>query len=204
MGILRAVFGPSKDEIWGQFAQQISGTFKEGGWLATPVVWAQHGPWVATLDNYRVSSGKSSQSFTRIRAPYVNESGFQFNVFSRSWPQSMYKLTGVPDIQIGDPLFDRRFIVQSSSEADVKRLLSNPETKVRLEADPDVHLSVKGDDGWFKQQFPQGVDELYFQTRGFVSDLGRLQRLFELFALVLDDLCAMGSAYDGPAGVRLG
>jgi hypothetical protein len=205
MGLMRDMFGPSRDEIWRQLSGQINAAFEPGTGLfgAGTRVEAQHGQWIVTLDTYTISTGKSSATFTRLRAPYVNPAGFRFNVYDSAVFGWLRQTFGVEDIVVGDAAFDQRFVVQSTSPAEVTRLLSNPQVRAALEAQPDIHLQVKDDDRWFRAHFPQGVDELYFQTYGVVKDLPRLEGLFELFALVLDELCRMGSAYDGPAGIRL-
>ncbi len=203
MGLLRDVFGPSKDEIWSQLSQQIGAQFQAGGWLGTGKVTLSHGQWQITLDTYAVSTGKTSTIFTRFRAPYVNADGLRFNVHTQGVFGSLGKVFGAQDITIGDPAFDARFVVQSSSEAEIRRLLSDPRIRGLLEAETDVHFQVKDDAGWFRSSFPAGVDELCFETHGFVTDIQRLKELFELFALVLDDLCMMGSAYQNAPGVTL-
>jgi len=70
MGFLRNVFGPSRNEIWQQFASAIGGSFTEGGFWNGGTVEAAHGQWIITLDTYTVSTGKSSITYTRIRAPW--------------------------------------------------------------------------------------------------------------------------------------
>lgn len=40
------------------------------------------------------------------------------------------------------------------------------------------------------------MDELYFQTLGLVDQVDQLKGLYELFAEVLNQLTAIGSAYD--------
>ena len=54
---------------------------------------------------------------------------------------------------------------------------------------------MKDDEGWFGTSFPEGVDELHFQTVGIIKDVERLKLLYELFAETLDQLCRMGAAY---------
>lgn len=203
MGLLRDVFGPSKDEIWSQLSQEIGARFQAGGLLGTGKVTLSHGQWEITLDTYAVSTGKSSTTFTRLRAPYVNADGFRFNVFIQGVFDSLRKVFGLQDVSIGDPSFDDRFIVQSSSEDEIKRLLSNQSIRGLIEAETDVHFQLKDDEGCFRSSFPAGVDELCFETHGFVKDIQRLKELFELFALVLDELCKMGSAYQNAPGVTL-
>jgi hypothetical protein len=203
MGILRSLFGPSQNEIWSELSREMGARFQAGGLMRSGRVDISNGVWDITLDTYVVSSGKSSSTFTRLRAPYVNADGFYFNVYRKSVFSSIAKKLGSPTISMGDPGFDQTFMVQSNSEERIRYLLSNPNIRSLMEADPDLHFQVKDDDGWFKSKFPGGVDELYFQTYGLVTDLERLKRLFNLFALVLDELCLMGSAYQNDPGVRI-
>ncbi len=62
---------------------------------------------------------------------------------------------------------------------------------------------MKDDEGWFGAKFPEGVDELYFQTHGVIKDKELLKNLFDLFSAVLDELCRQGSAYEKGPGVQL-
>ena len=64
-----------------------------------------------------------------------------------------------------------------------------------LQSQRDVRFEVVDDEGWFGADFPEGTDELRFQASGIINEISRLKQLFELFAVTLDQLCAMGSAY---------
>ena len=107
------------------------------------------------------------------------------------------------DIEIGDPLFDEDFVIKSNCEEKVKQLLAPQEIRNHFEASPDIYMMVKDDEGWFSATFPEGVDKLYFQACGVIRDVEQLKSLFELFALLLDQLCRIGSAYETEPGVRI-
>ncbi len=47
---------------------------------------------------------------------------------------------------------------------------------------------------WFSPRFPADVDELQFLATGVIKDIGQLKALFDLFAVMLDQLCQIGSA----------
>ncbi len=198
------LFGPNKDEIWSQFADQLPAEFTPGGFLHSSVLRAQHESWVATLDTYSESSGESSTTYTRIRAPYVNSDGLRFNLYKRGMFSDLgVALAGDKTIETGDEAFDAAFIVRSSDPDRVRRLLEDEPIRRLMLADPDLHLEVKDDEGWFAAKVPDGVDELYVRSMGTITDVARLRRLFDLFAAVLDELVEMGSAADEPPGVVL-
>jgi hypothetical protein len=150
-----------------------------------------------------VSTGKSHVTYTRIRAPYVNPDGFRFNIYRANVFSGLGKVLGMQDIEIGDAFFDDEFILQGTSEELVCRLLANTSVRQMIQDQPDIHFQVKDDEGWFRQAFPNGVDELYFERRGIITDKQRLKELFDLFALVLDELCRLGAAYQSDPGVTL-
>ena len=195
MPVLRRWFGPSKKEIWRQLSAEIDGQYVEGGFAKSDKVVATHGEWTVTLDTYVVSTGKTVIVFTRMRAPFVNPSGFRFNVYRKGLFTELGRMLGVQDVEIGDEAFDRDFVIQGTDEAKLQELFASASLRQLLAAQPAVRFSVKDDEGWFGQTFPAGVDELCFQVTGVIKDTARLKRLFELFSETLDQLCRIGSAY---------
>lgn len=196
--MLRSLFGPSKAEVWRELSRQISADYVDGGFWKGQKVAATSGPWTVTLDTYTVSTGKSSVTFTRMRAPYVNRDGFRFQIYRAGIFTALGVMLGMQDIKIGDAGFDRQFVVKANDADQVKTLLANEQLRGLLLQQPGVHLKVADDEGWFGQQFPEGVDELYFQVAGVIKDLDRLKSLFGLFSETLESLCRIGSAYETP------
>ena len=203
MSILRQIFGPSKNEIWRQLSDQIGGDFVQSGFFKTSKVEVHHKQWTITLDAYTESSGESSQTYTRMRAPYVNKDGFRFTIYRKGFFSELGKLLGMQDIEIGEPAFDDDFIIKGNAETQVQELLSNPRIRSLIEQQPKVYLTVRDDEGWFKTRFPEGVDELYFRVPGVVKDIDRLKALYDLFAEVLNHMCQIGSAYEDDPGIVL-
>jgi hypothetical protein len=175
MGILRQLFGPSQDEVWRQFCAEIGAEFVEDGFWKGNKVQSRVGEWTVTLDTYTVSTGKSHVTYTRIRAPYVNKDGFRFTIYRRGLFSDLGKLLGMQDIEVGDPEFDRDFIIKGNDESRVLALFGNPRIRQLIQAQPSIHLQVKDDEGWFGASFPEGVDELYFEVVGVIKDVERLK-----------------------------
>lgn len=204
MGLMRDVFGPSKDEVWKQLCAEIGAEFVDRGVWRGNMVQARVGQWTVTLDTFTVSTGKSSVTYTRVRAPYVNPDAFRFKIYRKGLFSDIGKLLGMQDIEVGYPAFDDAFIIKGSDEMRLRSLFMNARLRDLLEAQPSIYLEVKDDEGWFGTTFPEGVDELYFQVTGVIKDVDRLKGLFDLFAETLNDLCRIGSAYASDPGVKLG
>jgi hypothetical protein len=203
MGFLTGLFGPSKDEIWGQLAAQIGGEYEDGGWLGRDVLRVRVAGWEITIDTFTRSSGKSSQTYTRMRAPFLNKDGLRFTVYRSNLFSGIGKWFGLQDIEVGDPFFDKEFIIKSNAPDKVRRLLADDRLKQLIAAQPAIHFEVKDDEGWFGATFPDGVDELYFECRWVIKDEQRLRHLFELFALTLERLVQLDSAYPDDPNVQI-
>jgi hypothetical protein len=196
-------FGPSKEEVWQQLCREIGAEFVAGGFWRGSKVQARVGPWIITLDTHTVSTGEHSQTYTRIRAPFVNPDGFRFTIYRKGLLSDLGKLLGMQDIVVGDPEFDEAFIIQGNDEYRMRDLFEDPGLRSLFLAQPRLRLSVKDDEGWFGAHFPEGVDELHFQSGGVIKDVDRLKGLFDLFATVLERLCRIGSASKQDPGVML-
>lgn len=196
MGFLSALFGPSRDEVWAQLCTQIQGELVDDGWRASKVQ-ARVKDWILTLDTYTQSSGKSSTDYTRLRAPFVNRDRFQFTIYRTGLMTPLAKFFGLQDVEIGDPLFDEAFVVQSNNEAKIRAMLANSRIRELLHAQPTIgQFTIKDDEGWFATSgYPNGVDVLYFEVVSVVKDIAVLESLYALFAEVLNHLCHLDSAY---------
>jgi hypothetical protein len=201
-GLEMGWFGPSKDEVWQQLNEKIGAEFLEGGFWKGSKVQSHVGPWTVTLDTgYSDEDGESV--VTRLSAPYFNPEGFRFTIYRKGYFSDLGKLLGMQDIEVGDPEFDEAFIIKGNDEGKVCGLFANPKIRQMIRDQPKIRLTVKDSEGWFGPKFPEGVDELHFQVLGVIKDVDRLKSLFDLFAVVLNQLCKRGSAYKQDVGVEL-
>ncbi|MEM7393036.1 MAG: DUF3137 domain-containing protein, partial [Verrucomicrobiota bacterium] len=61
----------------------------------------------------------------------------------------------------------------------------------------------RDDEGFFGANFPDGVDQLYFQCHGVMKNEARLKNLFNLFSRTLERLVQIDSAYENDPRVTL-
>jgi len=203
MSFLRTLFGPSQEEVWRQLCREIGAEFLPGSMWQPHRVQARVADWIVTLDTFTVSTGKTSQTYTRLRAPYVNQEGFRFKVYRSGLFTELAKLLGTPDIEVGDPQLDRDFVIQGNDPERVRALFTQPWIAPLLHAQPALYVEVRDDEGWFGAQFPQGVDELYFQVHGVIKDVELLRGLYQLFSGVLHYLSHTGAAYQDDVELHL-
>ena len=219
MNLFKRVFGPGRDEVWKQLSDEIGAEFIKGGYFKSCKVQARIKSWNITLDTYTVSNGKTSVTYTRMRAPFINRDGFRFTIYHKSLFSALGKLLGMQDIEVGgpkfesleplfglpsyvdhqiiesgEPEFDREFIIKSNNEPKVRALFKQLKIRELIQSQPSIQLQVKSSGEKRKGDQNQEVDELYFQVTGVIKDLGRLKRLFELYEEVLEGLSALGSA----------
>jgi hypothetical protein len=195
-GILRKLFGPSTNEIWNHFAQQLGGSFRAQTFWTAPAVRAEHGEWTILLDTHTVSTGKSSVTYTRLRAPFVNSDRFYFELYRASIFSNIGKFFGMQDVTVSDPTFCREFIIKSNDEQRIQTLLEDETLRTMIRLTPDIQFALREGDKGFKAEFPQGVDQLHFLAFGVIRDLEMLHSLFNLFGYTLNLLCHFDSAYE--------
>ncbi|CCH53200.1 hypothetical protein BN8_02276 [Fibrisoma limi BUZ 3] len=204
MSTLRKLFGPFKNEVWKQLADEIKADYIDSSFWKGSKVQATVNEWTITLDTFVVSTGKSAITYTRMRAPYVNQDGFRFKIYRKGVFSNLGKWLGMQDVTVGQPEFDEQFIIQGNDETKLRLLFDNETIRQLIEAQPSISLEVKDDDGWLSaSQFPEGVDQLTFVVMGVIKDIERLKQLYELFAEILNHLCQIGSAYENDPQVTL-
>lgn len=194
-------FRPSKEDIWRQIAAEIGGEFIPGkGWWASSIkdkLEFRHGNWTIVLDYFSTGEGKNRKLYTRMRAPFINKDGFYFNLYRETIFSGIGRALGMQDIEIGDPAFDKEFVIKSNSEEKIRTLLNSKALKELMHDMYRIQLEIKDSERkFFFKTFPEGVDMLYFQCRYPIQDPEVLKKLFLIFAGVLERLVQMDSAYE--------
>lgn len=131
-----------RDELaaaWKDFAQRRGYTFSpaKSSWWAegTPRVTGTVDNVTFELDTYIVSSGKSSTTYTRVRARAIAPAHSFIRVYNEHLFSGLGKALGFQDIELGDREFDDKFTVKSDRDEDARALLDAP-TRQALTAFP--------------------------------------------------------------------
>ena len=193
MSVLRHWFGPSRSEIWRQLSEKLGATYSAGGFTKSDRVDVTHDEWTITLDCYFNAATKVT--YTRLSAPYTNPDAFQFTIYRQSVFSELGKRLGMQDIEVDHAEFDDDFVIKGNDESKVRSLFASRTVREQLSAQKDVHLCIEAGSSWFNRTLPPRTDRLVFQVPGVIKDMERLEKLFSLMAVTIDQLCDIGSAY---------
>lgn len=187
------LFGTSRKDAWQKVAEEMGFQMVEGGFFKTDKIIGKVYDWTITLDTYTVSTGKSSTTYTRIRAPYKYQDHFQFKIYRKGIFSNLGKILGTQDVIVGVPSLDENFIIQGNEEEKIITLFTHESIRKMIEGQERIRLEVKEDDGFMGTKFPEGVRQLYFQDHGVIKDEKRLITLFYLFGETLKKMYEMES-----------
>lgn len=189
------------EESWEEFCARVDAAV--AGYLRGVPARVRYKNWCVTLDTNVVPAGAAAAVVTRMRAPYASRGAFRFKLQRRDFLDALARRLRIHTSETGQTEFDREFVVRSSSDARVRSLFEDPAIRGLIRSQPAINLEARGGDGPFGATLPEGVDELVLRAPGFVTDAAQLRKLFALFALILDRLCAMDSARTDEPGVSL-
>jgi hypothetical protein len=110
---------------------------------------------------------------------------------------------GVQDIEIGDPDFDKAYVIQGNHPEKIRELLYPPLIRRIIGWHVNIELHNRIDPSWVTHPEREGLSELYFEAPGAISNIQQMKDLYELFSAILNQLCHLGSAYeDDPLSYR--
>jgi len=192
---------PSKEEAWTALAERRSGTAETDRKGRVRKVRFRLDTFELLLDTYTVSTGSSSQVYTRIRALYVGRDEFRFRVYRASVFSELGKFFGMQDIEVGHPKLDPHFVIKADSPGRIQAML--------LRSGISNALMALGTGRFENRQYrKRGVDttnvrELRFALPGVLREATRLDALIDLMKETLDYLVRNGAAWNQAPPVAL-
>lgn len=177
-------------EAWELLTEELGGNYIESKHLKVPKVELPYKNFKFCLDTYTVSTGKSTVTYTRLRAIFINKLEFRFKVYKEGFFAKIGKALGMPDIEIGDAHIDNKLIIKSPDEYMVKDLLSIDDVKERLLSIKNINLQIE------KKSFGN-ASHLYRESTlnqtvtGIVKDVDGLKSWYYLFTAIIDGMLAL-------------
>jgi len=189
---------------WEQAAQAVGGQFlaPAGPWYrrAGRRIQARLEGVDVLADHYTVSHGKSSTTYTRVRAAAPGPTDLRLKIYREHVFSSLGKMLGFQDVALGDVAFDERFMVKTSDEA-LARAWVTPHAREQIAAAPGYAFDLQNGEVTAIQTGLDGnVITLEAAMRGAAA-LGAggralLERWREAAAGLQGTLRAQGDAWD--------
>lgn len=154
-----------------------------------------HRHWNIVLDTYTVSTGKSTTTYTRIRALFEPNLPFRFAFIRETFLTRVGKFLGMKDVETANPLLDRDYLVRTDNESMVRALVSGSHIAELLVQQPSGTLEIVKFRGR-RSPRPERAAELRWRTGSVIRDPYRLEQLVALFRETLDRLERIGGATD--------
>ena len=174
-------------EAWKQLTDEIGGNYIESKHFKVPKVELFYKNFKFYLDTYTVSTGKSTITYTRMRALFINKPEFSFKVSKEGFFAKIGKALGMSDIEIGDAHIDDKLLIKSPDEYMVKDLLSKEAIKEKL-------LLIKNINLYIEKKTYDNTSRLYKESVinqtvvGVIKDVELLKLWYSLFALIIDGM----------------
>ena len=175
---------------WKNFSEYINGEYFKKGFWYPPAVKKVHNGYTIVFENYS-TGGEAPVTCTKVYTYIIPKKYFEFHIYNSSIISSIGKYFGMQDIETGDPVFDKNYIVKSNDGFKVKQLLRNTKVKNEIENFKRLNLKLKKA-GKLWTKLPEGAYELEFITERDIHDYKELETIYHLITAVLDQLEEIG------------
>jgi hypothetical protein len=185
----------TRDDAWRTVAQEQNGEAVEGRRKLKQVRFP-HRAWLIVLDQYTVSTGKSTHVYTRLRALFEPHLEFRFAIFRENFFARVAKFFGMQDVHTGDVLLDRDYVVRTDNESMMRSLVAGSRIGSLLIAQKSGKLEIAKFRGRKKPR-PERAAELRWVAGGVIKDADRLRLAVDLLRATLDRMREIGAAREG-------
>lgn len=172
--------GSSEDEIW----QQINEQFGQNPDPLEYTTIIEHGKYRILLDididlGGGFESGYESTAFT---AQLESATAFRFAIHKEHFTDEIGKFFGMQDVVIGYEEFDKKVVIKTNDETEVKSLFADPSVRSVLQDLDDFTFGITThhvSDSTRKDPFL----ELYIESG--ITDLNKLRAIYSAFYAIL-------------------
>ncbi|MBW2527659.1 MAG: hypothetical protein JRI23_25985 [Deltaproteobacteria bacterium] len=138
-------YGRRVDAAWRVAAEQLRGEYepRAGPWYnRVRRIDAELDGTAVAIDHYTVSTGKSSQVFTRLTAAVTFPGKLKLRVYPKHALSGLADALGFQDVPTGDADFDERFVVKANDE-DLARSWLSPRVRQALRKTTGYSFTIK-------------------------------------------------------------
>jgi len=131
-------------------------------------------------------------------------SDFNFTLYREKPLHQVNKVLGMQDIVIGDPEFDRRYIIKSNNEGYLKELLSNFNVRELIITEDAVDLRILPPDSVFDPRWQVRIDHalIAYHRDAMIDKYDQLESVYKLLNGLVAQLQEMSLSSDGTVPIK--
>jgi hypothetical protein len=171
----------SDDEIWKIIADQLNSKNDNLDYTAQFSTDSH----CVTLDiDINPDRGEEDEKpLTSFSAELSDQTSFRFSIQKQGLKHEIGKLFGMQDVIVGQPEFDKRFLIQTNDEEKVKKIFSNEDVSAKLLELPVVDFKVR------ERRIGANIEiVLTLNLEGGITEPETLKDAFQCFKKVLSQL----------------
>lgn len=184
----------TRREAWHAVASALDGQCVEGSRPVTDKAVFQHLRWTIVLDTYTVSTGQTSVTYTRVRAPFTGTGDFKLTVTRRTWLSRFNIVLRARTIKVGSRMFDEKYVTRTNNEGRARALFNSSDIRRLIMVQPSLHFEIRRPSWSRRRELSEGARDVTVRTTGVITDPVRLENYVMLVAHTLDQLLRIESA----------
>jgi hypothetical protein len=181
-----------------QFCNNNNGKYFEGKYWKKDAV-------IITYNNYNiifysyihyaiVSNSTLETEFLRVQLEFDSPDKLSFKVQKKGLIETVQKLFGGQDINIGSTPFNKKYVIQGNNIFKVITIFSNVEIQNLIELIGSGRIEILENEDFFGDPIKEGHSLLNFTTDKEPNDSSTLEHLLQLFKLIINNMQILGSA----------
>lgn len=157
-------------------ALELGGEYKKGSLLINPVLSGEYKGRRLFIDTFSrtredVDGHHETTYYMRVQLWHKGSVKGEVSVYREGFLSGLGKMLGAQDIQIGNPEFDKEFMVRGEDELQVKKLLDVDLQKKLLESKTPLKVMP---------------DRVYFESGVHIADKEKILKILDLMSYVAD------------------
>ena len=192
------MFGKDYEAVWRQFSSENNGKYivgQYGNLDSVEIIYLNHKIIFDRYIQYQVVGGQSYDTeFTRIRVEFKSPDELRFRLTKQGFIDTIGKLFGSQDIQVGDKEFDKKFIIKGNDEFKIQTIFLDKSLKKIILSQEDIQLQILDKEGIFDEKIQEGNVLLYYISETIIKEKEQLNSLLKLYQTLIVQLkktCSM-------------
>lgn len=178
---------------------RFNGQYVEGRWGKGPYMVLTYNSFKLVFDFYTIWAGQSQATYTRMRAVFNHKTAFKFKMKKAN---VLSKLLRSKTMTFDDVALDGPYQIKANNKQGAHALLKQGRLNHYLAFKKFYTLEITQRTNRGLKCLP-GESGIVFYTAGAIKDENEIEKIIDLYKVILDTLVAIGIGYEGQTRTQL-